>query len=181
MKGIGTLAEKLPAVLERWKYPALLLLLGLALVLWPSGKREAETPTEPTAAAESAEDFGEDYRLRTEKELAALLSQMEGAGRVKVMLTLKTGPAAHYQTDRSTSRGGAGDRETAESEERTVILDRGSAYDEPALVSTAYPVFQGALILAEGASDPTVRYQLSAAVAALLGLGADQITVVKMK
>ena len=61
------------------------------------------------------------------------------------------------------------------------MIGRGSAYDEPAVVSTAYPVFQGALVVAEGGADPSVRYQLSAAVAALLGLGADQITVVKMK
>ena len=45
------------------------------------------------------------------------------------------------------------------------------------------------LVLAQGedpaaqaaAADPSVRLQLSAAVAALLNLGADQITVVKMK
>ena len=62
-----------------------------------------------------------------------------------------------------------------------MILNRGSAYNEPAVVSRAYPVFQGALIVAEGGADAQVRFQLSAAVAGLLGLGTDQITVVKMK
>ena len=62
-----------------------------------------------------------------------------------------------------------------------MILSRGNAYDELAVVQTAYPVFQGALVVAEGGADPKVRLQLSAAVAALLDLGADQITVVKMK
>ena len=116
-----------------------------------------------------------------ERELSGMLSQVEGAGKVQVMLTLKTGPASQYQTDRSLTASREGEKESQSSEERTVMIGRGSAYDEPAVVSTAYPVFQGALIVAEGGADPSVRYQLSAAVAALLGLGVDQITVVKMK
>lgn len=182
MKGHWNLSGKLPAFLERCKYPALILLLGLALVLWPSGREEASAPQEAPAASEAAAaDPGEEYRLRTEKQLADLLSQIDGAGRVRVMLTLKTGPAAVYQTDRTESLTREGEKENRSSEERTVIFDRGSAYDEPAVVSTAYPVFQGALIVAEGGADPTVRLQLTGAAAALLGLGADQITVVKMK
>jgi stage III sporulation protein AG len=97
------------------------------------------------------------------------------------MLTLETGPASNFQTDRSESRSTESDRENRTTEEKTVMMDRGSAYDEPAVVSTAFPVFRGALIVAEGGDDPVIRYQLSAAVAALLDLGADQITVVKMK
>ena len=41
-------------------------------------------------------------------------------------------------------------------EEKTVLLEQGSAYHEPALVGLAYPVFQGALVVAEGA-EATIR------------------------
>lgn len=181
MKLAERLRGKLPALLERYKYPALILLIGFVLVLWPSGKEEAAQPEPQETAAAQSVPTDEDYRARMERELASLLSQVEGAGRVKVMLTLKTGPASVYQTDRSVSSSRDGEKESQSAEERTVMIGRGSAYDEPAVVSQAYPVFQGALIVAEGGADPSVRYQLSAAVAALLGLGADQITVVKMK
>lgn len=175
------LLGKLPALLERYKYPALILLLGLFLVSLPSNRVESEPQAPPqTEVAVQAPADG-DYRAEMERELESILSQVEGAGRVKVMLTVKTGPATRYQTDRSASASRDGERENQSSEERTVMIARGSAYDEPAVVSTAYPVFQGAVIVAEGGADPSVRYQLSAAVAALLGLGADQITVVKMK
>lgn len=172
---------KLPSLLERYKYPALILLIGFVLVLWPSGKEEAAEPEPVEIVSTESVPEDEDYRARMERELASLLSQVDGAGRVKVMLTLKTGPASVFQTDRSVSSSRDGEKESQSAEERTVMIGRGSAYDEPALVSKAYPVFQGALIVAEGGADPSVRYQLSAAVAALLGLGADQITVVKMK
>ena len=181
MKEGKELLGKLPALLERYKYPALTLVLGLFLVLLPSGRKESAAQTTTEAAATEAPAAEPDYCAEMERELAALLSQVEGAGRVKVMLSLKTGPASQYQTDRSVSTSRDGEKESESSEERTVMIGRGSAYDEPAVVSTAYPVFQGALIVAEGGADPSVRYQLSAAVAALLGLGVDQITVVKMK
>ena len=175
------LLRKLPALLERYKYPALILLLGVFLVLWPSDRKEPESKSPPETTAPETISAEEDYCAQMERELSGMLSQVEGAGKVQVMLTLKTGPASQYQTDRSLTASREGEKESQSSEERTVMIGRGSAYDEPAVVSTAYPVFQGALIVAEGGADPSVRYQLSAAVAALLGLGVDQITVVKMK
>ena len=182
MKSCKDTLGKLSVFLDRYKYPALILLIGLILVTLPTGREETVRQTPPeTAPAESRPADDDEYRAGMERELSALLSQVEGAGKVKVMLTLKTGPAACYQTDRSVSSSREGEKESQSSEERTVMIGRGSAYDEPAVVSTAYPVFQGALIVAEGGADPSVRYQLSAAVSALLGLGADQITVVKMK
>ena len=174
--------DKLTALLDRFKYPLAILLLGVVLLLWPSGKdKPAVAAASPSGSAETASDEGADYCRRMEQQLEALLSQVDGAGRVRVLLTLKTGPASAYQTDRSVSERREGESESLSEEEKTVILSRGSAYDEPAVVSTAYPVFQGALIVAEGGADPSVRLQLSAAVAALLDLGADRITVVKMK
>lgn len=183
MKLLKQLAGKLPAGLERWKYPALILLLGVALVLWPvrSKGENAVQVRESEPSPEVSEEDAAAYRQRTERELESVLSQIEVAGRVRVMLTLRTGPETRYQTDRSVTERSEGDRTEWSSEEKTVILDRGSAYHEPAVVTTAYPAFQGALILAEGGGDPKLRLELSAAVAALLGLGADQITVLKMK
>ena len=175
------LLRNLPALLERYKYPALILLLGVFLVLWPSGGKEPETQSPPETTAAEAIPAEEDYCAQMERELSGMLSQMEGAGRVRVMLTLKTGPISQYQTDRSMTASREGEKESQSTQEQTVMIGRASAYDEPVVVSTAYPVFQGALIVAEGGADPGVRYQLSAAVAALLGLGADQITVVKMR
>ena len=174
-------SDKLPVLLDRFKYPLAILLLGLVLLLWPSGKDKDRADDPAPVTTEAVSDNGEDYCRTMERQLEALLCQVEGAGRVRVLLTLKTGPASSYQTDISRSQRREGEDENGSEEQKTVILSRGSAYDEPAVVSTAYPVFQGALIVAEGGADPSVRLQLSAAVAALLGLGADQITVVKMK
>lgn len=43
------------------------------------------------------------------------------------------------------------------------------------------PVYQGALIVCSGAGSASVRLAVVDAVADLTGLGADQISVIKMK
>lgn len=175
--------EKTAALRKRFKYPALVLLFGLLLLLIPGKKQDtsaSEAPVETPVLQPAASDSAENYRKATETELAAILSQIDGAGSVRVMLTLKTGHATQYQTDYENSRQ-TGDTDSMSFRQSTVILQRSGAYDEAAVVKTEYPQFQGALIVSEGADHPVVRLALENAVAALLGLGTDKITVVKMK
>lgn len=182
MKKLRDDLAKLPLLLRRWRLPLLILLAGVALMLWPTGGEKQPEQAQPLpSAAEDSEDAAERYRAQTEQRLEELLSQVEGAGRVRVMLTLEAGPVTRYQTELSQSASSEGERRTESREEKTLILNRGSAYNEAAVVTTVYPSFQGALVVAEGGGDPRVCYQLTAAVSALLQLGTDQITVVKMK
>jgi stage III sporulation protein AG len=47
-------------------------------------------------------------------------------------------------------------------------------------VKTIYPVYQGALVVCEGADSATVRLEIIRAVAGLTGLSTDKIVVAKM-
>ena len=173
MERVNKLSKTILAGLKKYKYAVLILLLGIALMLLPFGKKE-EAPE-----AEVQEDTltDEAYAQALEQRLEDMLCQVSGAGQVRVMLTLQTGSRTEYQTDTQIS-----DSETQSQEERkTVILSEGSAYDKAAVSAVQYPRFQGALILCQGADQSTVRLSLVNAVAALTGLSSDQITVVKMK
>lgn len=168
-------AEKLLGVLKKYKYPLLILLLGLALLLLPFGKTEKQTQI-----TEKPEETS-DYAAETEEKLEPLLMQIAGAGEVRVMLTLERGTLTQYQTDTQTSTDTSADTTQSRQEQKTVILSTGSAYDEAAVATVIYPRFQGALIVCEGADSAAVRLNVTQAVAAVTGLGADKITVVKMK
>ena len=173
MERVNELPKKILAGLKKYKYAVLVLLLGVALMLLPFGKKE-EAPE-----AEVQEDTltDEAYAQALEQRLEDMLCQVSGAGQVRVMLTLQTGSRTEYQTDTQIS-----DSETQSQEERkTVILSEGSAYDKAAVSAVQYPRFQGALILCQGADQSTVRLSLVNAVAALTGLSSGQITVIKMK
>ena len=142
-----------------------------------SEEKATETPVQAETPAGSSDD---DYRRQTERDLAHILSQIDGAGQVSVMLTLRSSEAVQYQTDFENSNQ-TGDSVSSTARQTTVILQRSGAYDEAAVVKTEYPQFQGALIVSEGANDPAVRLALENAAAVLLRLGTDKITVVKMK
>ena len=145
--------------LERYKYPILVLLLGAALLLIPWGG--GETPAE--AAPADGTDLMDPAAL--EQKLETLLGEMEGAGAVRVVLTLAKGAAYTYQTDRTTRDG----EETVET-----VLASGSGGEGPLTREVTYPVYQGA-------DSAQVRLEIVRAVASLTGLGSDKITVIKLK
>ena len=175
MVKLGKVPKKLEELLKKYKYAGLVLLLGIALLLLPSGKKDKQTdmPTDEKTVTD------EEYAQQTEQRLQEMLGQIRGVGQVQVMLTLHRGSQTQYQTDVQLSSNGESSQKSEE--RKTVILSEGSAYDKAAISTVEYPRFLGALIVCEGAEQPTVRLALVEAVAALTGLSSEQITVVKMK
>ncbi len=167
--------KKLVEVLKKYKFAVLILLLGIALLLIPSGEKEK---TEASVQVESSLS-DEEYAGQMEARIQQMLSQIQGAGQVQVMLTLQRGSRTEYQTDLQLSEN---EENKQYSEERkTVILSEGSAYDKPAVSAVEYPEFLGALIICQGAEKAEVKLSIVQAVSALTGLSSDRITVVKMK
>ena len=72
--------QRINALFGKYKYPILVVLVGMALLLLPG--RETEEPAVPVQAV--AEES-------LEQRLEALLAQIEGAGAVRVLLTVDTG------------------------------------------------------------------------------------------
>lgn len=149
--------------LKKYKWVGLVLLVGLLLLAWPAGKEnQAET------AAETPQTFD---LAATEARLSEALSQIRGAGEVTVVLTLAGGPrqVLAQDVDQATERG--------QERRETVVVSRGSGGQEAVAVQEVSPEYQGALLVCPGGGDPTVRLQLTQAVAALTGLGADKISI----
>lgn len=105
--------------------------------------------------------------------LEEILSQIQGAGRVRVLLTQREGERTVYQTDEdSTSSGIRSD---------TVLLN-GSDRSQTGLVQQVNPpTYLGAVIVCQGADSASVRLAIVSAVGSVTGLSTDKITVLKMK
>ena len=151
--------------LEKFKYPALILLLGLVLILWPTKQKQPEEVPVPEQAERAPS---------IEEEMEEILSCIDGAGKVRVLLTLRTGDETVYQTDTTSAKG-------PDSESRSVTTVMAGSEDVPVVRQTVYGQYRGALIVCQGADSPSVRLQMVNAVAGLTGLPADRITVIKMK
>ena len=163
--------EKLISYVRNYKYVALVALVGVVLMLLPSGGKEQQDTTEPVNVSEA-------YSLaETEQRLERLLGRIRGVGQVEVMLTLKSGSSLQLAENRSTSL-----RDTENRQDRDVVtLNRGSGYEEVVVTEQTYPVYQGAVVVCQGAGDSSVHLAVIQTVSVLTGLGSDKITVVQWK
>ncbi len=162
--------EKLTTFFKQYKFVLIVIAAGLVLLALPSGEdRSGMEKTEGLSGAE------EDFSVGAlEEKLCKILSQIEGAGKVSVMLTVKSGTERILATDLETSESGDEADRTAE----IVVLSNDDG-EEVVLIGQNYPTFQGALVVCPGGDDPQIQLQITRALSALTGLGAGRITVCK--
>ena len=150
--------------LTAYKYVFLVLAVGVLLLLLPAGG-EAPAPEQGGSAQSDPFDLE-----AFEDKLEQTLSRVEGAGEVRVVLTLDGGSRRILAQDQERDGTGGG-------ASSTVTLGRGSGNQEVVPLQTLAPSFRGALVVCPGGGDPQVRLELARAVSALTGLGADRISI----
>lgn len=159
-----------PEAVQRWKgrkysYVLLVAAVGIVLLLLPTGGRDS--PEEESPAQEEGSSFDLDA---FEEKLERTLSRIEGAGTVRVVLTLNGGSRQVLARNQERD-GNGGDSNTV------VMVGKGSATQEVVPLQTVAPEFRGALIVCPGGGNASVRLKLIEAVSAVTGLGSDRISV----
>ena len=164
-------------LLGRYKYVLLVVLAGVVCLCWPAGGGEdGETAAGGEESAALREEAGESLA----RELEEILANVQGVGRVRVLLTVDRGPEAVLAEDSSLTYSGqttAPDDYSRASE--TVVVSRGGGEDEVVVRQEICPLYRGALVVCEGGGDPAVQLSVIGAVSALTGLGADKIAVAR--
>ena len=152
---------------KKYRYVLLVVLVGLVLLALPEEKEPAKQP----------ESIQTEEKRNLQEDLAAILSQVAGAGKVEVLLTQATGEETIYQTDEDLSTG----ESTSDIRSDTVLVT-GTDRSETGLVRQVNPpTYQGAIVLCQGADSAQVKLSIVEAVMSVTGLRSDCITVLKMK
>ena len=107
-----------------------------------------------------------------------ILSRIEGTGELHLMLTLESDGQRTLAENAEESVSGSAEAPESQSRRETVILSV-SGGEEVVVTRRESPVYRGALVVCQGADRAEVKLAVTRAVAALTGLGADRITVVK--
>lgn len=150
---------------------AVMLLLLLSTVSCDSGKKSA---AEPYSTGENAAEI--EHEL--EQRLTRLLSCIDGAGEVTVMVTLDTVSQRVFEKDvksESSSRSDTDGSSQSVGSETEVVL-AGSA-KEPLQVGTVQPKVRGAAVVCTGASDPVVKERVANTAAKALNIGLSRVYV----
>lgn len=118
-----------------------------------------------TTEAETLQNVSTDetYLRKWEEKLSILLSEMEGVGKVRVVLNLSSSM----------------EEIKVENEEASLFFqkDQETSY----VVKTIAPKLSGAVILCQGAGNRQVEERITEAVCALMNLSAEQIKVLPMR
>ena len=155
--------------IRKHKYALAVVLLGLILILIPFGGSNKTAQAAQTQIITAEVDT-------MEQRLADILSRIDGAGKVQVMLTVASSEQKVYQEDADLSGGGA---DTSRYD--TVIIKDSNGNEMGLIQQVIGAKYQGAIIVCQGAGKPAVKLAIVEAVSRVTGLGADQISVLKMK
>ncbi|MEE1327164.1 MAG: hypothetical protein UHS47_01310 [Oscillospiraceae bacterium] len=156
--------DKILNFAKRYWYVLLVLVIGLGLMALPTEKQDRETTVSQP----------ETHPQILQQELEQILSQIRGAGKVKVLLTEITGSQIVYQTDQ--------DRRGEDSSNiKTVIITDKDRNQNGLVHRVDPPVYLGAVIVCQGGDSAAVKLAIVEAVASVTGLSTDRITVLKMK
>ena len=172
----------------------IVLLAGILLLVIaiPGGdKKETEDRGKSTFLSEEGKETRiseTEYVAQLEEKLEGILSEMEGAGKVSVMITLaesrekvveKDTQESREQVTESDSRGG---KRTTKSENRseTAVNDEAEGDGRSPYVSKELsPKVEGVVVIAPGGNNAVVVKNITEAVQALFGIDTHKIRIVK--
>ena len=167
---VKSIAKKLSDILQKYKFVALIILIGIVLMLLPNNTQKKETK-DGTQTNEIQDE------INIEEELEEILKQTDGVGNVKVLLTKGEGEETIYQTDTESAN-----KETERTKRSNTVTVTDSDRSQTGLVKQVNPpTYLGAVIVCQGGDNPQVQLKVIDAVSKATGLGANCISVLKMK
>lgn len=166
------------------------ILLSLGHMLEPKSRGQVQRmPTPGEGQEQESELFT--FARALEEELQAILEQVEGAGKVRVSVSLSSTPLKQYATNTRATKRSTEEKDksgvsrviTETNEDGQLVLARTSTVqgEEPVMVRESKPQIQGVIVVAEGGNDPLVRSRLTEAVQTLWGLAPHQVQVLPMR
>lgn len=158
--------KKIAQQIKKYRYAVLVLVIGIILMLIPGisgNEKKAEAIT--TKPQQEKTDFAQ--------QIEEILSQVQGAGKVKIMLTVAEGEKTVYQVDSDVSQN---------STRLETVIVTGTNREQMGVVMQVNPAkYLGAIVVCQGADRAEVKLAVTQAVSRATGLGTDQISVLKMK
>ena len=140
--------------------------------------------------AEMTEEAVSDYAGYWEQRLEDVLRYVDGAGNVKVLITLKEseyrivekdGSEEYTNTEETDSAGGSRTIGESRVEKSTIYTTNDNGQSIPYVVKTISPTVEGVVVIAQGAGRQSVQDNIIEAIQVLFDIEANKIKIVKMK
>ena len=173
---MNDIRDKLKSLSDNRKR-AILIAIGVILLLLllvlesGDGNDEAVTKSQKTAVAE-------EYIESTEKQLQKILSQVEGAGEVYVMITLESCYENVYATDYTAKNENQKESSDSNITEELVVVENQDG-ENGVVIKVYEPVVKGVAVVCQGADSVKVRSAIIETVCALFDISSTKVSVTK--
>lgn len=168
---------------------AILICVGIGLMLWGSlaEKKQvqsvAEIPAKALNLTESNEKWSES---RLEREVATILTQVRGVGRVMVDINLAGTEETEWlyrenREERIIPQEQGGESREIKVQREPVFQRKSGGEESPVSTKIKAPTITGVLVVAEGGENPEICRELSEAAAVLLGVPLHRVIVLPWK
>lgn len=172
----------------------IILIVGIIIIIVASsftsdGKNKKNTQ-EPKGEIALITNEPDDKIKKLEQRLESILSEIEGAGTVKVMVTgITDGEVVHAYnqieensvTEEKDNTDCTGRTDEYRREQEMVFMEANAGGRVPVIIKSYEPEIKGVVVVADGAGSSIIRQNIKDAVAALTGLPAHKINVLKRK
>lgn len=179
--------EKLPGKRQL----LILLLCGVLLmvIVLPVPEKKEGSKEEKQEYEDSGEGaYSSRYEAYLEEKTARILEYVEGAGQVKVMITLKSGAqkiiekdqqSSSQITEEADSQGGTRTQNDLSSDKTSVYEQNSDGSQSPYVSKELTPEIEGVVVIADGGDNAVVVKNITEAVQALFGVEAHKIKIMK--
>lgn len=165
---IKNLLNKVSELIKKYRYAVLVFIVGIVLMLLPTSNKTKQINTET---------HNEQEQISIEEQMETMLSMVDGAGKVKVFLSVDTGEEIIYQADQDITASG----ESNSTQSKTVIIQDMNRNENGLIKKVNSASYKGAIVVCQGADSSEVKLAIITAVSNVTGLGSDRISVLKMK
>lgn len=167
----------------------LILFLSLPEIWKGWNREEKKENNREIVKEEKSQDETSLYVEQMEERLEAMLEKIEGAGRVSVMLTVKsTGEEVTEKNKPSTqesSHSTDGSRNDSSSRieigEETIFTQTEDGKNVPFVIKQFLPEVEGVLVIMEGADNSSLKTDIIEGIQVLFDLPVHKIKVIRMK
>ncbi|MBQ8762226.1 MAG: hypothetical protein IJZ26_02835 [Clostridia bacterium] len=178
------LLEKLKKV-KHIEIIAVAVLAVLIMLVWfiDWGSTSNKTNNQVVSSSNSVTDYAKELERRLEEAL----SDIDGAGKITVMITLdgakevilaSSTDEKKSSTTTTSSGGTINDTETLTSNSEPIIITENGT-SSPIILKEIMPPIKGVVVIAEGAGNVRVKLDLLKAVQALLSVSSNQVEIFK--
>lgn len=152
-------------------------------------KEKSNTNTSTIYAAPKEESEEVEYITRYENKLKKLLEQMEGVGKVEVMITLKNSkeqivlkdmPYTQESINETDHEGGSRISSSTQNQEETVLITNKAGESIPYVTKEMEAQVEGVVVLAQGGGDGRIATKIVDAVGVLFDVPAHKVQVLQM-